>query len=398
MPAPSASWNLVRVYGTWRNMNGTMKSGTYRIAIPVRVTNTTDDSIIPAGVFTTGDLSTVEGNPSMSVMVPSTNDPDIAETGFKIQVTVTFADANPENYVLDVPYSNRPTADGGNNQGVNLRTIVITPNFPQLVANYKVGVAGGLALLNSAGQVVDANGNVGTGGGGVTVHANLTGLNADDHPQYHNDTRGDIRYYTKTLMDGLLGSKSNTEHTHVANDISNASTVGKAVLTAADAAAARTAIGAGTGNSSLVIGTTSTTAKAGNYQPASTDISDATTVGRAVLTAADAAAARAAIGAGTGSSTVTSLNITDATTVGRQVLTAADAASARTALGVSSGGTANFYVVRYSGGAYPALPGSKPAGVEVVVWYGPSAPTTIPAWVGTGSSQALGEYTYAALT
>jgi len=49
------------------------------------------------------------------------------------------------------------------------------------------------------------------------------------------------------------------------------------------------------------IGTTATTAKAGNYQPTAANISDATAVGRSVLTAADAAAARTAIGAGTSS-------------------------------------------------------------------------------------------------
>lgn len=47
-----------------------------------------------------------------------------------------------------------------------------------------------------------------------------------------------------------------------ASQITDATTVGKSVLTAADAAAARAAIGAGT--SSLAIGTTSTTALAGN--------------------------------------------------------------------------------------------------------------------------------------
>lgn len=46
------------------------------------------------------------------------------------------------------------------------------------------------------------------------------------------------------------------------SQITDATTIGKSVLTAADAAVARTAIGAGT--SSLVIGTTSTTAMAGN--------------------------------------------------------------------------------------------------------------------------------------
>ncbi|UEM46153.1 hypothetical protein SEA_PINKCREEK_93 [Mycobacterium phage Pinkcreek] len=62
---------------------------------------------------------------------------------------------------------------------------------------------------------------------------------------------------------------------------------------------ARTAIGAGTSN--LALGTTSTTAKAGDYQPTAANISDATATGRSVLTAADATAARTAIGAGTSS-------------------------------------------------------------------------------------------------
>lgn len=36
----------------------------------------------------------------------------------------------------------------------------------------------------------------GGGGGGVTDHGGLTGLADDDHPQYHNDARGDARYAT----------------------------------------------------------------------------------------------------------------------------------------------------------------------------------------------------------
>lgn len=34
----------------------------------------------------------------------------------------------------------------------------------------------------------------GGGGGGVSSHSALTNLNADDHPQYHNNARGDARY------------------------------------------------------------------------------------------------------------------------------------------------------------------------------------------------------------
>lgn len=97
-----------------------------------------------------------------------------------------------------------------------------------------------------------------------------------------------------------------TSYEPAAEDISDATAVGRSVLTAASAAAARSAIGAGT--SSLALGTTGSTAKAGNYQPTAANISDATATGRSVLTAADAAAARTAIGAGTPTSTISQAN------------------------------------------------------------------------------------------
>ncbi|MFD7247957.1 hypothetical protein ACFV6Y_39180 [Streptomyces massasporeus] len=84
-----------------------------------------------------------------------------------------------------------------------------------------------------------------------------------------------------------------------AADITDSTTVGRAVLTAADGAAARAAIGAGTSN--VTVGTGAGNAKPGNYQPTAAQISDASAVGRSVLTATDAAAARTAIGAGTSS-------------------------------------------------------------------------------------------------
>ena len=39
----------------------------------------------------------------------------------------------------------------------------------------------------------------------------------------------------------------------------------------------------------------------------------------------------------------------------------------------------------YTGGAWPALPDTKPTGVVLVTAYGPSYPTTIPAWIGEGA-------------
>lgn len=79
----------------------------------------------------------------------------------------------------------------------------------------------------------------GGGGGGVTDHGALTGLADDDHSQYHNNTRGDARYYTKTLLDsGQLDSRYYTEvevtaillgysvtgHTHLSSSITDFST------------------------------------------------------------------------------------------------------------------------------------------------------------------------------
>ena len=52
-------------------------------------------------------------------------------------------------------------------------------------------------------------------------------------------------------------------HTHTAAQVSDATATGRSVLTAADGAAARSAIGAGT--SSLALGTTASTAATGNH-------------------------------------------------------------------------------------------------------------------------------------
>lgn len=51
-----------------------------------------------------------------------------------------------------------------------------------------------------------------TGGGGTTDHGLLAGLTDDDHPQYHDDTRGDARYYTQAQID----SQQSTQDTAIA--------------------------------------------------------------------------------------------------------------------------------------------------------------------------------------
>ena len=151
----------------------------------------------------------------------------------------------------------------------------------------------------------------GGGGGGVSDHGALTGLGDDDHTQYalSDGTRGtfaaplgaDDNYVTdaeKVKLSNLSGTNTGDQVLPTWTTIS-----GKPAVVAAGAtqAAARTAIGAGT--SSLVVGTGAGDAKAGNYQPTAANVSDSTTTGRALLTAADAAAARTALGLGTAATT-----------------------------------------------------------------------------------------------
>ena len=81
--------------------------------------------------------------------------------------------------------------------------------------------------------------------------------------------------------------------------ITDSTVVGRAVLKAVDADAARTAIGAGTSN--LALGTTASTAKAGDYAPSWTEVTAKPTVIAAGNTQAEA---RTAIGAGTSSLTL----------------------------------------------------------------------------------------------
>lgn len=73
-------------------------------------------------------------------------------------------------------------------------------------------------------------------------------------------------------FDGLFSGGGGGEAVTV-DTLTGATATGKSVMKATDAAAARTAIGAGT--SSLAVGTTAVTAKAGNYTPTSAEVSTA---------------------------------------------------------------------------------------------------------------------------
>lgn len=89
------------------------------------------------------------------------------------------------------------------------------------------GGATGQVLKKLSGSDFDTGWQSETGGD----HGSLAGLADDDHAQYHNDARGDARYYTKTALDAgqldaryyteseantLLAGKADASHTHSA--------------------------------------------------------------------------------------------------------------------------------------------------------------------------------------
>lgn len=144
MPAPAPSWNTCRVFGTWHKLDGTRRTGTYKVTIPVRVTNSVDDVIIPAGVALTGTLNIDSGSPSLDIDVPSNSDPDNSPNGWQPIIEVSFSDAPGEKYVIDTP------VDGE----VNLRTVVLAASIPVPQAVLIRGVPGGLAELDAEGKIV----------------------------------------------------------------------------------------------------------------------------------------------------------------------------------------------------------------------------------------------------
>jgi len=125
----------------------------------------------------------------------------------------------------------------------------------------------------------------------ATLTARIVALEGD-HPQYAlaNGTRGAFAAPLGADDNYVTDAEKAALHTHPA-----------VIAQGATQADARAAIGAGT--SSLVVGTGAGDAKAGNYQPTAANVSDSTATGRALLTAPDAAAARTALALGTAATT-----------------------------------------------------------------------------------------------
>lgn len=120
-----------------------------------------------------------------------------------------------------------------------------------------------------------------------------------------------------------LGKADSAVQSVSSTSITDATTTGKAVLVATDAATARTALG-------VAYGTTSGTVAQGNdsrFTPASTAISDSTTTGRALLTTTDASTARTTLGVAYGTSSGTVAQGNDSRITGAEQTSAKNTAN-----------------------------------------------------------------------
>jgi hypothetical protein len=103
-------------------------------------------------------------------------------------------------------------------------------------------------IIDIVKRMIDngAFGGVGGPGGGVTDHGLLTGLLDDDHPQYHNDARGDARYALIAHTHNISSITGLQIALDAKVDDSQISTFSLTLLDDADAAAWRSSLGLGT--------------------------------------------------------------------------------------------------------------------------------------------------------
>lgn len=213
-PTLVPSWNRARVYGTWVAPQGdAMRAGTYKVTIPVRVTNATDDVIIPAGTFASGSLNTTPGVPSLDIELPCTDDPDNSPVGWQATIEITFPDAKGERYVIDVPL------DGGD---INLRSVVLTESLPAPVPVLIRGVPGGLATLDRDGDVVNAAGEKVAGGGDSFVTVEAEPLAAGASPAAEITGGPGARVLSLGIPAGAKGDKGDTGNAGAAGTITSA--------------------------------------------------------------------------------------------------------------------------------------------------------------------------------
>lgn len=107
------------------------------------------------------------------------------------------------------------------------------------------GGAAGQVLTKNSSTNYDAGWQTPAAGGGTSDHGGLSGLSDDDHPQYHNDARGDARYLQLSggtltgpvVTTGAFTGSQRTAYSAVNTDTSSGSQVSFTLQSGSGAAA-----------------------------------------------------------------------------------------------------------------------------------------------------------------
>lgn len=145
-----------------------------------------------------------------------TRTPDGKIYEFDVDLTPLFTGCDGQSLLIDTRFDNPTIYTNGNDEEVlkfdiiNVATGDITGTQEVILpaTGLPIGGSTGQHLVKVSGADYDVEWADESGGGGVTDHGLLTGLADDDHPQYHNDARGDLRY-------------APIVHTHVEADVTD---------------------------------------------------------------------------------------------------------------------------------------------------------------------------------
>lgn len=263
MPLPSNLASRRVGARTWTRFDGKPDAGT--IILTPSVPQLRDDfgqavlTRVPITITLDKDGKVTGKDNAPGWPVPTTDDPDLAPPGwdgassyFTYSVQIKLKSGYAAEFDIEVP-----AGDGTIIDLIAATHVAPIAEVAGVLTTAERGAAGGVAPLDADGDVNDAAGDkiLAGGGGGATTLDSLSDVDTagatDGQTLLYDDA-------TDTWGPGTVSGGG----TVTSDDITDATAVGKQVLTASDAAAGRSAIGAGT--SDLALGTTTGTALAGD--------------------------------------------------------------------------------------------------------------------------------------
>ena len=353
--------------------DGTPMQGTVTFAPTlIKALDATADDPGPVTLIPEAVKVTLDENGAFTRALTATDDPQLnPHDNWNYKVTHDFGyDVEVPSFYIDVP------------QDTTIDLTLVSPaeqgGGALLVVGIPTGGADGqiLAKASTADYHTEwinppTGGGTGLPSGGTTGQALIKNSGTDGDATWQTLDPGDITGLSEAIDDrvaALLVAGTNVSLAY--NDAAGTLTInatggggggsvawaditGKpaAIAAGVDAAAARAAIGAGTSN--LAIGTTGTTAKAGDYAPDWGDVGSKPAV---IAAGADAVTARSAIGAGTSN---LALGTTGSTAMAGNK-TAADLGGLASDPTGITGATALGNIVKISETDYAALPTKDP--------------------------------------